>query len=209
MSTLAPDGHVAEWFGRIMLETAEATNTKLTEAKIRVYAHDLQEFTPPQLVAAMRRCRREGKGFFPAVAEVIREIEPSPDDRAMLAWTALEAAAAQIGAYQSIEIEDAAAAEALVAVFGSWASWCEMERGPDLLTKRQQFLAAYRDARRQMPTSPAPVRCAGLLEASGRYERKPALAVGRITARGEVIAGQEAPELPAGQTVNRLTDGTR
>ena len=42
-SSLTPDGHVSEWFGRLMFETAEAAGIKVSEARVRIYAADLKD----------------------------------------------------------------------------------------------------------------------------------------------------------------------
>jgi len=195
-SSVDRDGNVSEWFGRIILEAAEACGAKLTEARIRIYAADLADLPAEQVIAAFRRVRREGSGFFPSVAEIRRQLMPTPDDEALLAWTSMETAAMKIGAYQSIEFEDTVAAAALLQVFGSWPNWCAQEPGPELALKRQQFLAAYRDLRRQAQDSTLvvvePARLRGLLEGgAGRYERRPNIAIGVVSARGEVRAAFE------------------
>lgn len=186
-STLDKHGNVVEWFAKVIFETAEACGIKITEARVRVYAADLGDLERPQVEAAFRRCRRDGSGFFPSVAELRRQVVATPDDRALLAWNAMEQAAAKCGAYQSVEFEDPVAAAALLHVFGSWPQWCEQETGPDLLVKRQQFLAAYREMRRQAPADAPPVRLSGLLESGGNYQRRPELAAGKVTADGAVL----------------------
>ena len=208
-------GHVAEWFGRVVFETAEICGIKITEARVRGYAADLGDLEPAQIIEAFRKCRRDGSGFFPSVAELRRQVVATPDDRALLAWNAMEQAAAKVGAYQSIEFEDPAAARALVMVFGSWPSWCQQEMGPELLVKRQQFLAAYREVRRQEAAGAAPIRLSGLLESGGNYQRLPQLAVGRVTAHGVVqnvtealqakLEGTSTRQLP--QAKEQKTDG--
>lgn len=191
-SSLTPQGHASEWFAKVIFETAEAFGIKLTETRVRVYATELRDLTRADVEAAFSRCRREGSGFFPSLPELRRQVVATPDDRALLAWNAMEQAASKIGAYQSVEFEDPAAARALTMVFGSWPSWCEQETGPELLVKRQQFLAAYRDVRRQEAAGAEPIRLSGLLEGSGNYKRLPQLAVGRITAHGVVQSVTEA-----------------
>lgn len=194
-STLDRKGNVVEWFATVVFETAEACGIKITEARVRIYAADLGDLTPEQVKQAFRVCRREGSGFFPSVAEVRRQVVATPDDRALLAWTAMEQAAAKVGAYQSIEFEDTVAAAALLQVFGSWPQWCQQETGPELLVKRQQFLAAYREIRRQQAAGTAPVRLSGQLEGGGNYSRLPGLAAGRITAGGTVESITEGTAL--------------
>lgn len=204
-STLDKQGNVREWFAKVIFETAEAYGIKLTEARIRLYAADLGDLEMAQVAAAFRRCRREGSGFFPSIAELRRHVTATPDDRALLAWSAMEQAAERVGAYQSIEFEDPAAARALTMVFGSWPSWCQHETGPELLVKRQQFLAAYREARRHEAAGAAPIRLSGLLESAGNYQRLPQLACGRVTVDGVVQNITEALQVKLeGKSTRRL-----
>jgi hypothetical protein len=211
-SSLTADGNVARWFGHLMLETAEAAGIKVSETRTRVYAADLADLPAEQVIDAVRRIRKEGSGFFPSVAEIRRQIVATPDDQALLAWTAFERAAVSVGAYQSVDVEDTVAAAALVQVFGSWPEWCAQETGPELLTKRQQFFAAYREQRRRQraaatrlgATLPAitdetPTRLLGLLEGNNRYVRSPAVFIGRITALGQVLSVRDQSALPEAQ----------
>lgn len=193
--TRTANGDVAPWFAAVMVETAEAAGIRLTETRIRIYALDLEDLPPDAIVAAFRRVRREGSGFFPSVAEIRRQVEGTPDDRALLAWTALERAVGLVGAYQSLDVADTAAAEALVTVFGTWPAFCAHEAGPELLVKRQAFLAAYRAARARERDA-GPRRLIGLHEASGSYRAMPALALGQMTADGRVVLCQERIRTP-------------
>lgn len=206
-STLKPNGDVADWFGAILFETAEAYGTKLTEARVRVYAADLAEFTPQQIVDAMRRARKESP-FFPQVSEVRKHIVGSAEDGALLAWSSLLRAAAEVGAYRSLEVADAAAGAALLRTFyGGWPELCRTVDGPALAIKRQEFMAAYRAARRDLPSGAQPIRVAGELEASGGYERMPASWTARLLSDGTVTQERERPALPASADVKRLTGG--
>lgn len=206
-SSLTPTGDAAPWFGALMLEAAEACGVKISEGRVRIYAHEFAREEPHRVVEAFRRARREGKGFFPSISEVLQQLGPSTDDAALLAWTGLERAAAQVGAYASLEIEDPCTAAALLATFGSWSAYCATEMGPDLLVKRQAFLAAFREARRRQPVGAQPLRVAGLLEAGGRDHRSPASWTARLTAGGDVVQERERPTLPGGEDVRRLTAG--
>lgn len=204
-STLTPDGHVAEWFAVLLFEAAEAAGTKITEARVRIYAAELGDLAPAEIVAAVRRLRREGSGFFPQIVEIRRAILGSPDDAAILAWTGLEHAATAIGAWQPCLIDDPAAALAVQRVFGSWPALCGTERGPAWLVKRQEFLAAYRDARRMEAAAPAPVRFAGLV---GETPTARAWA-GRLLIDGRVEYVADVQALPGTPDVKHLTNGTR
>ena len=116
-------------------------------------------------------------------------------------------AAKDIGAYRSLEVEDACTAEALVRAIGSWGEFCRLTEGPALALARTSFLACYRNARRRLGPSLPSVRIAGLLEADGNVSRESFAWFGRLTAAGRVEQVREQAMLPAGAPVNQLTDG--
>lgn len=207
-SPLTPQGHAAGWFAKLMFLTAEASGTKVTETRIRVYAADLADIPREQVEAAVGRVRREGSGFFPTVAEIRRQIHPSPEDAALQAWTGLVNAASAVGGYASLEIEDPFASVALATVFGGWVAFCREEQGPGMALKRQEFLAAYREARRTPPSEMAePVRFPGMCEASGNYQMAPQVWCGRLTAGGVLITQRERPVLVPGPDRPQLPPG--
>ena len=143
------DGHVIPVFAELMVRLAIAypTTGRLSEMTIRTYARALGDVPWPALTEAGARAIRESR-FFPSVAELRGYVEASVDDAGLLAWAWLGEQAERIGAYASLSVADPCAAAALEAVFGSWPAYCATE-GPALGARRAEFLAAYRQARRQ------------------------------------------------------------
>jgi len=208
-SSLTPEGNASRWFGKLIFETAEAYGIKdLTEARVRVYAMDLADLSEEQVTLAIRRLRREGSAFFPQISEIRKQVAPSPDDAAMLAWSSLQDAASSVGAYASLEVEDAHIATALLRVCGSWSGYCALE-GPALLAKKHEFLAAYRDARRTPVARAVSARLPGLCEATGSGVRDQRVWVGRLLADGRVSVDRDRPALAEGRTPGQITDGER
>ena len=196
---------VSEDLAKAMVTLAEAYGVVLTEGRIRVYGHALADLPIEAVRTAMSRAVRECR-FFPTVAELRAFVVPNAEDAALIAWTAFTTAASRVGAFQSLEVEDAAAATALRTVFGSWPAFCEVETGPGLAIKRQEFLAAYRDARRS--GGGAPMRLPGICEAGGRYDPGHGTCwAGRITSGGQVESGRERPTLAGAPARPALTDG--
>lgn len=142
------DGVVEEKFAQLMVWLAAATNAKLTAERIRSYAQDLGDVPFDALRAACASARQECQ-YFPSIPEIRKHLAPSADDAALIAWAGLRAAAHYVGAYMHLDVEDGAAAEAIRVVFGSWAEFCDLEEGPAAALARQEFLAAYRQARRE------------------------------------------------------------
>jgi hypothetical protein len=139
---------VDEDVATVLVYLAEAYGTRLTEARIRIYANALADLTIDQVKSAASRAVRESR-FFPSVAELRQMVDLTAEDAALVAWAGLQKQAADVGAYAQPNIDDPVAAASVVAVFGSWAAYCELEDGPQLSQKRQEFLAQYRATRRR------------------------------------------------------------
>lgn len=198
------DGNVTPEFTRLLIEIAEGypTTGNLSEGTIRIYAWALADYSVEQIRVALLSLFKVGSGFFPSTVEILRQLGASTgDDAGLLAWAQFRQAAADVGAYASLEVEDVAAAQALVDVFGSWHAYCEHEDGPAMTQRRAEFLAAYRAARaKHVHAEGGKVpRLFGLLESGGNYTPTPRSIVGRITAGGTVEKRHDAPRaLPQG-----------
>jgi hypothetical protein len=190
------DGAVTATFAKFMVQLAAhyPTTGKLSEATIRTYALALDGHTVDEIRSAVGRALGDGtlSNFFPSLPERMRLLRPSTDDAALIAWALFRRAAEDVGSYASLEVEDAAAGEALRLVFGSWPAYCAQEEGPALGARRQEFLAAYREAKRRLPPAPLPLRLQGLCESTGEYRGGPATVVGRLTAAGAVLTLPDA-----------------
>lgn len=207
MSTLTDDGYVADWFLKAFEEMAEAYPAMRIRAGTgKIYAHALADLTREQITGAMGRAMLDAR-FFPSIAEIRSYVVAPAEDAALLAWAGLLDAAARIGGWQSLDVDDPCCAEALTRAAGSWSDFCELE-GPGLAHVRQLFIAAYKDARRR-PQSDGPVRLRGRCETSGNYQQLPAAWHGRLRADGRIEEGREQAALPASADVKRLTDGER
>jgi hypothetical protein len=188
---------VSEEFGAAMVALAEAYGAALSRERILIYGDALGDLTIDQVRHAMRRAVRECK-FFPSASELRAFAVGAPDDEALVQWTGLCQAAEAVGAYQDLHVDDRATAEALRAVFGSWGQFCEQcADGPALALRRQEFLAAYRQARRAQPLAPravnlGPERLAGLLGGG----QAPHGWSGHLLASGTVQRLEEAARLP-------------
>lgn len=202
------DGDVTPEFTQLLVQIAEGypTSGNLSEGTIRIYAWALGDYSVDEIRAACLRLFRAGSGFFPSTVEILRALGASTgDDAGLIAWAQFRQAASDVGAYASIEVEDVAAADALVAVFGSWHAYCEQEDGPSMTQRRAEFLAAYKVSRlkqfdvRERVTAR---RLFGLLEAGGGYVPTPKSIVGRLTMEGAVEKRRDAGRsLPAADEI--------
>lgn len=200
------DGHVTPEFTKLLVQIAEGypTTGNLSEGAIRIYAWALSDYTVAEVREACVALFKDGSGFFPSTVEILRRLGSVPaDDAGLLAWASFRAAAADVGAYASLEVEDLAAGHALLDVFGSWHAYCGEEEGQSLLAKRKEFLAAYRAERHRASQEPAkPMRLPGLLESGANYVATSRTIVGRISARGDVAVDYDRPlALDAGSEI--------
>ncbi len=199
---------VSPQFAKLIVTLASAfQNAKLSEAQVRIYSAALSDIPHDQLASACLRAVRECT-FFPTVAELRRFIAPSLDDAAQLAWSGLQTAAAEIGAYASLELEDPCAAEAVLMIWGSWPAYCVCD-GPAVGARKSEYLAAYRAARRGVWHEGASTTLPGLCTSLGTPASALPEAItwrGRLTAHGTVVAERERRQLEE-RPINRLIAG--
>lgn len=82
--------------------------------------------------------------FAPKSADIIRQIEGSPDERAARAWAKVAGAIESHGPYARIAFDDPAIHAALDG--GTWASLCSVQSYHDLSFRQKEFQAAYKAA---------------------------------------------------------------
>lgn len=190
--------NVSDAFAAQIVTLAEAYGKKLNEPLVRFYYGCLSDIDPDALSRAMVRAAQECK-YFPTVAEIRQFAGPSTDDAALLAWAGFQRAASSVGAWSPLVCEDGPAGDALVATFGGWAAYCEAD-SITVTAKRNEFVAAYRQARRdgrRSYTTVLPGLCSpdgttwgGRLGRDGQVQSLPPAAV------RELVGGHARPALP-------------
>lgn len=190
MSHLDARGDVEPEFARMVGGLAEAFGQTVTAMRIKLYAKALEDLPLADVRAACARALRECR-FFPSAAELRGHVEPSVDDAALLAWVGFQRAAGRLGSYNSVAVDDGAAASALVSVFGGWPEYCALT-DVAVAAQRQAFMAAYRAARRG---GTAPALLPGTLEPSSW------MATYRLDAQGKVslLEGQAYGQIGTGE----------
>jgi hypothetical protein len=131
----------------MMVKLAETFGRELSPVRIQMYLALLKDIPRDQLrrgfAGAAKHCK-----FFPSPADIREHAgEERADDSALLAWVELDRKAAEIGAWQPLELDNPAAMAALRDVFGDWQTYCSecgVIRGAAWHDKQKAFLAAYR-----------------------------------------------------------------
>jgi len=161
-------------FSEIMLATGEIYNKTLTKTLMAMYFDDLKSFTIEQVSESLRKHRLDPKSgqYFPKPADIVRNINGasiSKEDRALVAWMAVEAAIASVGSYGTLKLEDKQAMMAVKAI-GSWQQLCATDRDK-LAFKRQEFIANYR-ALENTPVEMLPESLPGIAELENQRNAK-------------------------------------
>lgn len=81
--------------------------------------------------------------FAPKPADIIRMIEGTTGDKAMLAWTKAEAAVRSVGHYQSVAFDDPII-HAVIEDMGGWIDLASTPTDKDLEFRGREFVARYR-----------------------------------------------------------------
>lgn len=198
----------AERFTALLQTVGEIYDQTVSPARATMYFGQLRayEYEIVELAIAKFLDSEASKFGFPKPIHIREIIEGSQSEQEANAWLAVNESIRRIGVWQSLIVADPAIADAIVRVFGSWASLCQQanESSPYVWeNRRRDFVAAFRLARKRERTSTEPVLLGGLCEmqnrASGRFpKRQPygvILADGRVQSR--YLAINEATGLPA------------
>jgi hypothetical protein len=137
-------GNQAETFGRRLTVVAEVFDKRLSAAQTALYFEALRDLPWAVVVHALRVSVQTCK-FFPRPAELREFAIGDVEDAIERAWVALRQAGGRLGAYASVIVQDAALAETVLALFGSWAAACQAEFSPEMwAAKRKEFGRVYR-----------------------------------------------------------------
>lgn len=113
--------------GELLESISEIYQTKksITETTILLWFNSLEKYdieTVKQAIS-MHVQNTENGQFYPKPADILRIIEGSADDKASIAWQALDKAVRTISPHNSINIEDPLTA-VIVDRFGGWMKLC-------------------------------------------------------------------------------------
>lgn len=139
----------AERFAQALIVLGEAYGEPVSTVRISAYATALADLDPDAVIAAMMDCLKTAK-FFPRPADIRERVLGQTDDRAELAWGAVQRAIKRHGYLREPDLP----AETMAAIRDVWGTWqrlCETlpNDGPELLGWRKAFLAAYGAAERR------------------------------------------------------------
>jgi len=163
----------------------------LNDVQLTVYLDALSACEPAKVEAAARQWMRQSK-WFPKVSDLLELIQPlNAESAALLAWSAVERAVQQVGAYQAVQFADAAIGETVRVVFGSWPRACSFDYdSPGWHERKQAFLRLYASIAARQPDSPI---------LAGMHGRSQPALIGHVEGLPLLPARQEAA-LTAGES---------
>lgn len=131
-------------FVQLLAAEAEIRSSKpLSEGALLLWWQRLARFDLAQIRRALERHADDSERgrFMPQPADLIRFLEGSATDRAMLAWGKAIDAASRVGAYTDVVFDDAAI-HAAIEDMGGWPKFCRSET-KDLSYLQHRFAQSY------------------------------------------------------------------
>jgi hypothetical protein len=123
---------------------AEMFRAELSASLQVLYFKALRDLPAEAVNRALEECARSCT-FMPRPAEVRSRIEGDPAAAIESAWLEFKRVARQVGGYASPTFADAALADTLTAIFGSWSNACWIDLTPEMwAAKRKEFDRVYR-----------------------------------------------------------------
>jgi hypothetical protein len=131
-------------FMRRLVALAALFDKELAPSTQVLYFEGLRDLSLEDCVRAMSAAVT-GCTFMPKPVELRHFVVSSDEDAAEAAWIEFRRQARLVGAYQSPVFEDAALADALLAIFRTWPAACQTDLSPEMwASTRKEFGRVYR-----------------------------------------------------------------
>ena len=172
---------------RLRLVTlGEVFDKKLSPQMVALYFGALRDLPLEAVIGAMNTLVTTAK-FFPKPVEIRTLVLGDSETHEESAWITFRSAMGRIGAYSSVSIEDAALAESVIALFGSWPAACTAELSSEMwASKRKEFSRVYRVFLGRKVDGPRYLPGTCELTNGGRQDCQGYVPVGTIGVGGEV-----------------------
>lgn len=202
-------------FNALLSITAEQYGKTLSKGLIGLYWQALQKYDLAAVRASLSAhiTNPDTGQFMPKVADIVRAIAGRTEDRALIAWSAVDDAARKIGPYRDVAFDDPIIHRVL-ADMGGWIAlgskteeeWTWVEK--EFVTRYRGILTAA------APSLEYPAVLRGIAsaqnEAESQARAEPVVCIGNPAAARRVIeggserAGRAITFLPAGERAKAL-----
>jgi Domain of unknown function (DUF6475) len=184
-------------FVDVLQVVGEQYGKKLSEGVIALYWQGLQDYELNAVKDALgKHLRNPDTGMFmPKIADIIRMLQGSTQDAALIAWSKIDRAVRHVGVYETVVFDDALI-HAVLASMGGWLWLCgqDNEAWPHIA---RNFEVAYRGFKARGETPAYPPTLIGISEAhNGKagFAIKPPTLIGDVAkARMTMEGGSNKP----------------
>ena len=188
-------------FAKALSALAEYYGKELSDGVISLYWKGLQQFSIDEIeVAIGRHLQNPDSGqWMPKIADIVRMLEGTTLNAAVLAWAKVMQAVGSVGQYQSLAFDDAVI-HLVIDDLGGWPGVCQTAEAelPFLQKRFENSYRAYKQRGQDLPTYPRYL--AGVSETQNRgqgYKADPPRLVGDLSKAQLVFrGGSDAPRLP-------------
>lgn len=167
-------------FAKLMLGVSEYYSAKISDAVIAIYWDALKGFDIESIDKAITGHLKSDTGqFMPKVSDIIKIIDGSSTDVAVVAWTKVEKAISAVGAYASVVFDDPIIM-AVIRDMGSWSQLCH-KRIDELPFIAKEFQQRYRHYKTTGRDTEHPKVLIGMAEAQnalGGFKSEPPVPIG-------------------------------
>ena len=131
-------------FGRMLYALGDTFNEPVTDLRVEAYFDALRDLSIGDVLTAGRLAIREAR-FFPRPVEIRELIAGKVEDRAELAWAAVQREVRRVGYTGTPTWPDDATRRAAMELYGGWDRLCAClpASGPELLGVAKQFKATF------------------------------------------------------------------
>lgn len=208
-------------FAKVLTGVHDFYRRDLSEFALRVWWEASQNFDLEQVTAAFSAHMMDPERgvFMPMPADLVRTLQGTQTDRALIAWGKVLDAAQRVGAYTSVVFDDGVI-HAVIEDLGGWVTLCRTSHD-ELPHLQRRFCDSYRAYARR-PEVAYPARLAGVHElqnaVEGRRAAWPTLIGDPSRAQAVATQGAAGPKtritspseaLRLTQTVQRLPGAER
>lgn len=188
-------------FAKALSALAEYYGKELSDGVISLYWQGLHQYSIDEIEGAIgRHLQNPDTGqWMPKIADIVRMLEGTTLNAAVLAWAKVMRAVGSVGQYQSLAFDDAVI-HLVIDDLGGWPGICQTseEELPFLQKRFENSYRAYRQRGNDLPGHPRYLPGVSEAQNSARgYKPDPPRLVGDLTrAKAVFQGGSDAPRLP-------------
>lgn len=188
-------------FAKALSALAEYYGKELSDGVISLYWQGLQQFSIDEIeVAIGRHLQNPDTGqWMPKIADIVRMLEGTTLNAAVLSWAKVMRAVGSVGQYQSLAFDDAVI-HMVIDDLGGWPGICQTAEAelPFLQKRFENSYRAYKQRGQDLPTYPRYLPGVSELQnvAAGHKPDAPRLVGDLAKAQAVYSGGSDAPRLP-------------